>query len=315
VKHFPLKGKIMGTSNVNSVVLVVGATGNLGAEICRQLRVDEWDVKGLVRNTSNSSVLDRLHEMGVSTVIGDLKDAGSLNQAMAGVDYVISTVSSTASRQGGDTIDSVDLQGQKQVVDAARKAGVRHFVYVSVIEIDQEFPLQTAKRQVEQHLVQSGIPFTILRPAMFMEVWLSPHLGFDYLHSKATIFGEGVNPISWIAIKDVAAFAVASLSNSKALNAKLSIGGPEALSPLEVVKIFEHHFGTTFALEHVPVEALLARRKEAADSLEQTFASLQLAYSAGCEVDMDTILRDFRMKLTSIGDYASGFRPVKSAVL
>ncbi len=68
-----------------------------------------------------------------------------------------------------------------------------------------------------------------------MEVWLSPALGFDYPNTKATIHGEGKNKISWIAIKDVASFAIASLKSAAAKNKTIELGGPEALNPLQTV--------------------------------------------------------------------------------
>ena len=269
-----------------------------------------------MRTTSNADTIESLHKMDVETIVGDIKDPASLEKAMPGIDAVIDTVSSTASRQQGDSIETVDLKGQMNVVDAAKKAGVKHFVYISVIEMEQEFPLQTAKRRVEEHIKSSQINYTILRPAMFMDVWLSPHLGFDYVNSKATIYGDGVNPISWIAVKDVASFAVASLSNAAALNKTIDLGGPDALSPLEVVKIFEKQSGTTFTIEHVPVETLLARRKEATDSLQQSFSSLMIAYANGCVVEMDASKKgNFPIRLTTVSDYARHVITVRSAVL
>jgi uncharacterized protein YbjT (DUF2867 family) len=74
--------------------------------------------------------------------------------------------------------------------------------------MDTEFPLQTAKRDVEQHLKESGLDYTILRPTFFMDVWLSEALGFD-ANAQAQIYGSGRNKISSISYHDVARFAVA----------------------------------------------------------------------------------------------------------
>src|SRR6187401_3226412 len=98
----------MSNSNKPSVVLVAGATGFLGAEICRQLREKGKKVKGLVRATSDANKVAQLKALGVETVEGDLKDRGSLERALHGVSSVISTVSSTLSRQEGDSIQTVD---------------------------------------------------------------------------------------------------------------------------------------------------------------------------------------------------------------
>ncbi len=231
----------MDNSNNSSTVIVIGATGFLGSEICRQLIAKKKNVKGLVRKTSDSSKVDHLKELGVETINGDLKNKHSLENSLRGVSSVISTVSSTISRQKGDTIQTVDEEGQINLIDAAIAAGVSQFIYVSFCEMPGQFPLQTAKRNAEKHLIESGLNYTILQPTYFMEVWLSPILGFDYPNAKATIYGEGNNKISWIAIKDVAAFAVAALNNPDAKNSVIELGGPEALSPLEVVNIFEHY--------------------------------------------------------------------------
>src|SRR5688572_28500517 len=169
----------MSNSNPSSVILVAGATGHLGSEICRQLRAKNKQVKGLVRATSDAATVARFKDMGVETVVGDLKDKASLDAALSGVSAIISTVSSTLSRQEGDSIQTVDEEGQNNLIDAAIDAGVNQFVYVSFCQ-PGESPLQNAKRKVEKHLVESGISYTILQPTYFMEVWLSPVLGFDY---------------------------------------------------------------------------------------------------------------------------------------
>jgi len=293
----------MNNSNNSSTILVAGATGYLGSEICRQLVSKNKMVKGLVRATSDSNKVARLKELGVEIVEGDLKNKASLENALHGVSAVISTVSSTLSRQEGDSIQTVDDEGQNNLVDAAINAGVSQFVYISFCELG-ECPLQTAKRKVEKHLAESGMNYTILQPTYFMEVWLSPVLGFDYPNAKATIFGEGKKKISWIAIKDVASFAVDSLDNPAAKNRKIELGGPEALSPLDVVNIFETTKGKKFELLFVPEEALKAQRDAAQDSLSASFSTLTLAVTHGSEIDMRSTLNDFPIRLTSVNDYA-----------
>ena len=109
---------------------------------------------------------------------------------------------------------------------------------------------------MEDDLRRSGLTYTILQPTYFSEVWLSPGMGFDYVNHKATIYGEGHNATSWISYADVARFAVACLDNPAARNATLELGGPDALSPLEVVRIFEKVGGRSFEVTHVPTEAL-----------------------------------------------------------
>ena len=203
----------MNNLNNSSALLVAGATGFLGMEICRQLIAKNKIVKGLVRSTSDAGKVAQLKQSGVETIEGDLKNKESLENALRGVSAIISTVSSTFSRQEGDSIHTVDDEGQNNLIDAAVSAGVSQFVYVSFCTMPGQFPLQTAKRKVEKHLAESGLNYTILQPTYFMEIWLSPAVGFDYPNAKATIYGEGRNKVSWIAIKDVASFAVAVLDN------------------------------------------------------------------------------------------------------
>ncbi len=294
----------MNNSNNSSTVLVAGATGYLGSEICRQLILKNLKVKGLVRATSDANKVAHLKASGVETIEGDLKDKVSLRNALQGVSAVITTVSSTLSRQEGDSIQTVDDEGQINLIDAAVKAGVHQLIYISFCEMG-ECPLQTAKRKVEKHLSESGLNYTILQPTCFMEVWLSPVLGFDYPNAKASIFGEGKNKVSWIAIKDVASFAVDSLSNPAAKNRIIELGGPDALSPLEVVNIFETAKGKKFELQFVPEEALKAQRVAAQDPLSESFSVLTLGVVNGSEIDMTSILNDFKIRLTSVIDYAN----------
>ena len=289
--------------------LVVGATGLLGTEICRLLAATGKSVRALARPTSDGSKVAQLEERGIEVVRGDLKDRSSLDAACRGVSAVISTASSTLSRQEGDSIQTVDLEGQLNLIDAARAANVNHFVLISFPHIDIEFPLQAAKRTVENHLKSSGLTYTILQPTDFMEVWLSPALGFDAANAKAQIYGSGENKISWVSYKDVAQFAVASLDNSEARNAVIELGGPEALSPLEVVEIFEEVGGRKFDVQHVPEEALEAQRESAGDPLQQSFAALMLFYARGSIIDMHETLRKFPLRLTTVRDYAQRSTP------
>ncbi|MEO5984213.1 MAG: SDR family oxidoreductase [Ferruginibacter sp.] len=294
----------MNNSNLcSSTVFVAGATGFLGSEICHQLILKNKNVKGLVRTTSDANKVAELKASGVETIEGDLKDKASLENALHGVSAIISTVASTRSRQAGDSIQTVDEEGQINLIDAAVKARVKQFIYISFCELG-ECPLQTAKRKVEKHLVESNLNYTILQPTYFMEVWLSPVLGFDYPNAKATIYGEGKNKISWIAINDVAAFAVAALDNPAAANKIIELGGPEALSPLDTVNIFETVKGTKFELQFVPKEALKAQKDAAQDPLSESFATLMLGVVNGSEIEMKKTLADFPIKLTSVLDYA-----------
>jgi NADH dehydrogenase len=286
------------------MILVVGATGLLGSEICRLLAATGKPFRALVRPTSDKGKVAQIQSLGAEIARGNLRDHSSLEAACKGVKAVISTASATVSRQEGDSIQTVDLGGQLNLIDAAKTAGVHQFILISFSPSAIEFPLQAAKRAVEKHLKQSGLSYTILQPTCFMEVWLSPALGFDAANAKAQIYGSGENKISWISFRDVAKFAAESLNNPEADNAVVELGGPESLSPLEVVRIFEQVQGRPFEIQHVPEEALLKQKKTADDPLQQSFAGLMLYYAAGNVIDMHETLQKFPVQLTSVKDYA-----------
>lgn len=286
------------------MILIAGATGTLGSEICRLLAEKGKELRVLVRGTSDADKVAELEKLGAEVVRGDLKDRASLDAACQGATMVISTVSSTHARQEGDNIESVDNQGQINLVEAATAAGVGHFILISFPEMDGSFPLQDAKRAAEASIKESGMSYTILQPTFFTEVWLSPALGFDAANAQARIYGGGENKISWISYKDVAKFAAAAVDDPAARNAVIQLGGPDALSPLEVVSIFERVSGKSFDVEKVPVEALNAQKESAADSLSTSFAGLMLANAAGNLIDMTATLQQFPIQLSSVEEYA-----------
>jgi uncharacterized protein YbjT (DUF2867 family) len=296
------------TAPTQPVVLVAGATGFLGGEICRRLVAQEKCVRAMVRPTSDPARVAHLRTLGVELVQADLKDRSSLDAACRGVQAVVSTVSTTLSRQPGDTIERVDQEGQLDLVAASRAAGVARFVYVSYPELDDWLPggpcpLTVAKRSVERALVRSGMTYTILRPTYFMEVWLGPALGFDLAGGSVTVYGSGRNKISWIALGDVAEFAAQSLDNPAARDATLTLGGPEALSYADIIATAERLGGRAIDVQYVPVEAIQAQVRAAGESLGQSFAALTLAVTRDGAIEMRGVLARFRVPLTSVEDH------------
>jgi uncharacterized protein YbjT (DUF2867 family) len=260
-------------------------------------------VTALVRAFSDARRVEQLRAAGARIVVGDLKDRASLDAACRDATAVVTTASSTTSRQQGDAIGTVDRQGQLNLVDAAEAAGVRHFALVSFPAVDVEFPLQDAKRAVEDRLRSGKMGYTILQPTFFTEVWLSPPLGFDVAKRTARIYGAGSEAISWISFRDVAKFAAAVLRRPEPANRAIPLGGPDALSPLEVVAIAEDIVGAKFTVEHVPEQALRAQYDAAADALQRSFAALMLYYARGDVVEMAQTLRALPVgKLKSVRD-------------
>ena len=290
------------------MILVVGATGLVGTEVCRQLAAKGERVRGLVRETSDPGKVQGLRVIGVEPVVGDVREAASLEAACDGVDSVISTVSSMPFSYvaGVNDIEHVDRLGVTALIDAARAAGARQFVYVSFSgNIDLPCPLRDAKRDVEAHLQASGMRYTILRPSCFMEVWLGPAGGFDPLNATATIYGSGDRTVSWVALADVAGFAVRSLDTPSAWNATIEVGGPEALTALEAVEVFERIGGRPFEVTHVAEDALQEQRRTATDAMAASFATLMCCVAQGDPIPMGRTLREFPVAMTTIEDYAA----------
>jgi NADH dehydrogenase len=304
-------------SEEGHVILVVGSTGLVGSDICLRLARDGLPVRAMVRLTSDQAKVDRLREAGAEIVIGDLRDPASLAEACAGVDAVITTVSAMPFSYvaGINDLETTDRAGMLQLIDAARASGVRHFTYMSFsANLDRVFPLRDAKREVEAALKASGLEYTILRPSCFMEVWLSPAVGFDPLNGTATIYGTGDAPVSWIAATDVAAFAVASLVAPAARNAVLELGGPRPIPALEAVRIFETAVARPITRTHVPIEAIDDQVAAATDPMQRSFAALMRCVADGDAIEMGRTAELVAGPLTSVESYAAQVaRPMATA--
>src|SRR5271166_796870 len=285
------------------MILVVGATGLLGTRVCERLRAEGRSVRALVRRTSNPDKVNALRSLGCELATGDLKDPPQIQASCEGISAVISTASSTLSRQPGDSIESVDLQGQLTLVNAAKSAGVRRFVFVSFRDDPTvQYPLTQAKRSVEHAI--ADFDFTSIQASYFMEVWLSPAVGFDYMNARARVYGGGLRPISWVSYRDVAEFCIAPALRSVGACGVLRVGGPEALTPLEVVKIFEEESGRRFEVEVISEVSLREQFDSTNDSLEKSFAGLMLQYAHGDAVEMRELLESFPLRLTSVREHA-----------
>ncbi len=287
------------------MILVVGATGLVGSEVCQRLRRQGEPVRALVRATSSKDKIEMLRLSGVELIIGDLKEPKSIVAACRDVDGIVSTASSTLTRQPGDSIQSVDETGQLNLVSAAKNSGVNRFVFVSFRRTPGiSYPLANAKEQVEDAI--KSLDFTVVQASWFMEVWLSPTLGFDYANAKARIYGPGTSPISWVSYRDVAEICAVAVRHPAAGRKTIELGGPEALSPLEAVARFEKIGGKPFRLEHVSERALLTQFEAATDPLQKSFAGLMLGYSHGDAINAAPVVDTFGIKLCTVDEYARG---------
>ena len=287
------------------MILVAGATGVLGGMICQGLRERGDVVRALVRPSAGDTKIDRLRALGVEICLGDLRDQASLDAATHGADVVISTVSIIATAKPGDSFDDTDNAGTRALIDAAKRANVSQFIFVS-FDHDRfaDSPMVTAKRDVERYLRDSGLPYTILKSSLFMEVWLGPRLGVDTETRTAKVFGTGERPLNYVSVHDVAAHALACVRNPTVLNRTIPIGGPESVSQRDAIRIFETAFGTPFEVTQVPEEALVTQWRDATDPFSRTFSSLMLGAAQGDRVPASELERPLPMPLRSVRDYA-----------
>jgi uncharacterized protein YbjT (DUF2867 family) len=262
------------------MILVVGATGIVGGMIARRLLEEGKEVRVLVRRDSPSSQLvqqglatsaEELIKAGARPVHGDLRDRASLDVAVEGVKTLVTSANS-AFRGGADDPQSVDLEGNRNLIEAARDAGVEHFIFVSLLGADPDHPapFMQAKARSESALRESGMDYTILAPTAFMEVWPAMVVGMPALQDRpVTLVGEGRRRHSFISNRDVAAFAVAAVDHPAARNQYLAVGGPEPLSWRDVMATYERVLGRSIPVEYVaagepvpglpdPMPALLA---------------------------------------------------------
>ena len=285
--------------------LLVGATGYLGGKVCRELAAQGKPVTGMVRGGEDAKIAP-LREAGVELVEGDLKDPASLLQACQGKTAVISTASASLSRQAGDNIQSVDLDGQRSLIDAAKAAGVAKFVYISFSKnMTTDGPVTAAKRTVEQHLMASGMDYTILRCGFLMEIMVAPIVGFDYSNAKAVVYGTGEEPLSLVSMDDVARMVALCLDHPEASNAVIEFGGPAPVTLHQVVATFEEVSGRPFEMQHVPMDALVAAWEGSEDPVSKSINALMVDFARGDVIEMDATRATFPIQSTTVAQYAA----------
>lgn len=235
-------------------VLVVGATGLLGARVSARALAAGHLVRAMVRLQSKGR--HALASSGCELIEGDLKNPATLDAACRGMDVVITTANSMLSRRRGDSIETVDRRGGLHLVGAASRAGVTRFIYTSVSpQFTETIPFIHAKREVERAVRTSGMAWVTLQPTAFMEIHAGPLGGWNLRANRARIAGEGTTPVGYIATGDVAAFAVAAIDHPT-VNCDLPLAGPEPLTAMEALHIAEGVTGKRFTVQRMPISVI-----------------------------------------------------------
>ena len=234
--------------------LVAGATGLLGGAITRQLIAAGVPVRALARNRDRLSTLAPAAE----TAALDLRDLRSLTEACRGVDQIVATANNNMGT-GENSPARVDLTAYQNLCAAARSTGVRRLVYVSYKGVSADAPVDIfrIKWRIEDAIRRSSVPYVMLRPTAFMDIWID-EIFAPGMRDKgvATIFGDGTSVNNYIAVDDVAAFAVRILARPEVVNEAVDAGGPTDISQNDLVSAIEARLGRPSKRRRLPLAAL-----------------------------------------------------------
>jgi len=258
-------------------VLVAGATGQLGTAAVKELIVRGRMVRALLRNPEAAP---RFVALGAETAIGDLTQADTLTAACQGVTEIVATANAAVPSRRTDTFEAVERHGYRNLVRAAAAAGVRRFIYTSVPSLRREHSSEffRMKTETEELIRTSGMEHVIFRADVFMDVAFAmmgsslPLRGTeaatvlrpfpfarnhfernkDSIDKKhiAQIPGDGTVRHAFICVDDVARFLAAAANGGA--SGTCTLGGPEALTYLDVVKLYEKIMGTQLLVKKTP---------------------------------------------------------------
>ncbi len=242
------------------MILVAGATGLLGRKLTRLLLAGGNQVRAMTRIVAHA---DELKSYGARPVRADLRDPDALEFAVRGMRAVVASAHGMLGR-GDASSDAIDYEGHRNLIDAAKAAGVEHFVYVSVLGASVSHPIDfwRNKARVERYLADSGLTYTVIRPTAFMDLHAYQLIGKSVVEGKRVIlFGKGRNPRNFVAAEDVAK-AISGILEIPAMRGQsIDMGGPENLSGHRVVEVFERVSGRKAKVTHVPILVLRTLRK------------------------------------------------------
>src|SRR5258706_3791891 len=194
------------------LVLVTGATGKQGGAVVEALLTRGHQVRALTRNPA-SQAANRLREQGVEIAVGDFADHDSLVRAARGVDAVYAM--STPYEQGAEKETAQGIT----ITDAAKAAGVAHFIYSSVASANRAtgIPHFDGQHEVEKHLQASGMPYTIVAPVFFMENLLQPWTLSGLRQGKLGMALPASRSLQQITVADIGAFVAAVIERRESV--------------------------------------------------------------------------------------------------
>lgn len=236
------------------MILITGGTGFVGSHVIRRLRQDGQAVRALVRMPSRAGAL---RDLGAEIAEGDIADQASLDAAAKGCERVIHLVGIIQEGRGF-TFRSVHVEGTRNALDAARKAGVHQFFYQSALGTreDAKSEYHRTKWEAEQLVQASGMAYTILRPSLIYgpgdqftlrladAIKLSPVL---------PVIGSGRSKVQPLHIDDVVSCIAKAVGSKAFFNRTFEIGGPEQLTYEQVTKEIADALGVHRPTVHIPL--------------------------------------------------------------
>jgi NADH dehydrogenase len=291
------------------VILVTGGTGFVGPHIVRALRERDQPVRALVRDPDGRAATT-LAAWGAELVRGDMTDGESLRRAVEGSEAVVHLV---AIRQGSkEQFRRVMEEGTRELVAAAKEAGVRRFVLMSALGTSAEtkdlVPYYHAKWEMEEAINGSGLEHVIFRPSFVFAKdggILPTFRRLARLSPVTPIIGSGKQRIQPIWIDDVASYFSQSVDRVEASNRTFELGGPDAVSWNEFWARLKHALGQRRPSVHVPMALMRANAlvtERLPGNIPLTRDLLTMLEHGDNVVSNDDAARTFRLPLVPLDE-------------
>jgi len=293
------------------MVLIAGGTGMLGSRVGRILLKRGDNVRVMTRFPDRERALE-LRALGAEVVTGDVRDAASVRRAVAGADSLVISVQAFAGPNAtrDNCPKTCDREGVRTLLNEAKAAGVRHVVYISIVGASPEAPIEFVriKHEMEAEVRDSGMTWTILRPAAFMEVWGRLIGGPVLSGDTAMVFGDGENPVNFVSVDDVAEFVVRAIDGA-ATSETLTVGGPENFTLNQVVALFATEAKAQPKVRKMPVGVMRVMSRLMSPfnpGLSRQMGGGAWMASTDQRVDMAELLQRYPVELTHLTDVARG---------
>ncbi len=233
-------------------LLIVGATGTLGRQVARRAIDEGYKVRCLVRSAKKAAFLK---EWGAELVPGDLCYPQSFTSALEGITAVIDA--STSRPTDSLSIKQVDWDGKVALIQASQAAGVERFIFFSILDANKypEVPLMEIKRCTELFLAESGLNYTILRLAGFMQGLIGQY-GIPILEGQPVWVTGGSSPIAYMDTQDIAKFAIRALRVPETEKQAFPVVGTRAWSAPEIISLCERLSGKDAKITRMPLNLL-----------------------------------------------------------